>query len=60
VPRSFLPVEDIARDLPLQHPTFDLHPNRFYFVIELKKEENVLRPRVAYTLVNRFPLGFDG
>jgi hypothetical protein len=34
-----------------------LHPSRFYLVIELKKEENVLRPRVAYTLVSRFPLG---
>jgi hypothetical protein len=34
--------------------SFVLHPSRFYFVIELKKEENVLRPRVTYTLVAVF------
>jgi hypothetical protein len=34
---------------------FVLHPSRFYFIIELKKEENLLRPRVTYTLVVVFP-----
>ena len=29
---------------------FVLHPSQFYFIIELK-EENLLRPRVTYTLV---------
>jgi hypothetical protein len=48
-------IENIARALPLQHPTFVLHLSHFYFVIDLKKEENILRPRIAYTLVVVFP-----
>jgi hypothetical protein len=32
-----------------------LHSSQFYFVIELKTEENLLRPRVTYTLLAVFP-----